>query len=400
MKNRQSTIRVLDLMREATDTVLQRPVRTLLTGLGTALGVGAFIVTVGFAETTRAQVSSHFDALKATEIRLRPVDDSAKDVLPSDSSSRLAQLNGVVRGGLVASINAGRTMTVSTGPGTQSTNDRGIRVIAMQPGALGASLVRTSSGRLFDEFHERSRSRVVLLGRVAAGQLGISSVVNQPTVFIGTVGFAVIGIIENAERNPDILLSVVIPFNDVELLPSATVADSEVIIETKPGAAQLIGRQAALAVRPDKPELVQVLVPPDPTTLRRQVSKDVTSMFLVLSVLSLIIGAVAITNATLMSVIQRTEEVGLRRSMGAKRSHIAFQICVESAVIGMIGSGVGLTFALVTLGSISAAREWALTIDSRVLGLAPFVGLVVGAASGVLPALRASRTEPAIALRT
>ena len=93
-----------DTFREAAATITQRPLRTLLTALGTILGVGAFVATNILADTANAQVSSRFDALKATEVRIQDANPDGTNPFPTDTSARLETLNGIEHAGLYYTI--------------------------------------------------------------------------------------------------------------------------------------------------------------------------------------------------------------------------------------------------------------------------------------------------------
>lgn len=399
MSGEASTLHWRDTFKEALAAIARRPARTMLTALGTILGVGVFVATNGLAETARAQVSSRFDALKATEVR---VDDAAPDgtnPFPFDVAGRLERLNGVNHAGMYYTVPPNSDLQPRTTPTRGATPGTTVPVIAAQPGALLAALPVIQVGRLYDDFHESRGERVALVGRVAAAQLGITRVDNQPAVFIGDIAYTVIGIIDDVQRNPDILLSIIVPVSTAQQnLPSAG-AVYEVVIDTAPGAAQLVGRQAPLALRPDRPERLHVLIPPDPKRLRNQISGDVTNLFLALSGLALLIGTIAIANATLLNVIERRGEIGLRRALGAKRSHIRRQITVEAALVGMVAGVAGASLGVLGVVVTSASRGWTTTIGASNVLAAPVLGLIAGALAGLVPAVRASRTPPAETLR-
>jgi putative ABC transport system permease protein len=256
------------------------------------------------------------------------------------------------------------------------------------------------TGRFYDDFHQQRSERVALVGRAAANKLGIVRIDNQPAVFLGDIAYTVIGILDDVERNPDLLLSIVIPTSTATNDLPSTGSTYEVLIDTDPGAAALAGRQAPTALRPQDPARLQALVPPDPRTLRNQVSGDVTSLFLALSGLALLIGTVAIANATLLNIIERRPEIGLRRALGARRRHIRRQITLEAAIIGTTGSIIGTSIALIAIAAIAATRGWTTTINPTTLAAAPALGLTTGAVAGLLPAIKASRTPPAETLRS
>lgn len=397
----RSRLRFRDTLAESAAAVGQRPLRTLLTALGTILGVGAFVTTTGLAETARAQVSSRFDALAATEVRVQDAAPDGTDPFPADVDDRLEALNGVNHAGLYFTVPDPAALQVrNTATRPVGLAGSPIPVIAATPGAVAASLPTLSTGRLYDDFHESRGEHVALIGRAAASQLGIARVDNHPAVFLADTAYTVIGIVDDVARNPDLLLSVIVPTTAAETEFAVQTAERQVIVDTAPGAAQLIGRQAPTALRPQGPERLQALVPPDPQTLRNQVESDVESLFYALAGLSLFIGAVAITNATLLQIIERRPEIGLRRALGATRGHIARQITIEAALTGTLAGVLGATLGLLAVIGVAVAREWTPTIQPVMLLVAPVIGVATGTLAGLIPAIRASRTPPAETLRT
>ena len=105
-----SKFRLLDTFAEAFAAIGQRPIRTLLTALGTILGVGAFVTTTGLAETARAQVSSRFDALRATEVRVQDATPDGSNPFPDDVDGLLQALSGVNHAGLTFTVSDNGTI--------------------------------------------------------------------------------------------------------------------------------------------------------------------------------------------------------------------------------------------------------------------------------------------------
>ena len=395
----RSKLRTLDLFVEAFTAVSQRPTRTLLTALGTILGVGAFVTTTGLADTARAQVSSRFDALKATEVRIQDAAPDGSNPFPNDVDQRLEALNGVNHAGLYFTVPDNGTLqprAIASRPSGVASQP--IPVIGATPGAVQAARPILLTGRLYDAFHQDRGERVALVGRVAAQQLGLTRIDNQPAIFIADTAYTVIGIIDDVDRNPDLLLSIVIPTSSIDQR-QAIGATYQVLIDTQAGAANLVGRQAPLALRPDAPERLQALVPPDPKTLRNQVQGDVTGLFYALAALALLIGTIAITNATLLNVIERRPEIGLRRALGSKRGHIAGQVTLEAAIVGVLAAITGAAIAVLVVAVYSSTKGWTPTMSPSTVALALPIGLVTGALAGLAPAVRAARTPPAVTLR-
>ena len=172
-----------------------------------------------------------------------------------------------------------------------------------------------------------------------------------------------------------------------------------VVVETKIGAAHLIASQTRMALRPEDETALKVEVPLEPKRVRDEIQTDVNVMFLLLGGLSLIVGAIGIANITLVSVMERTGEIGLRRAIGATRGNIAMQFLLESASMGVIGGVVGASLGVITVVAVSAYQSWTPVLDPAAPFLAPLIGGAIGILSGTYPALRAARLQPIEAFR-
>lgn len=212
--------------------------------------------------------------------------------------------------------------------------------------------------------------------------------------------FTVTGIIEDTERKADLLLSVVVPRTTAEKIWGPPDGGSAtMLVSTELGAAQQVARLAPTALRPDHPEYLKALPPPDPRMLRSSVGDDLNQLFMLLAGICLVIGAVGIANTTLVSVLERTGEIGLRRALGARARHITLQFLAESGVLGALGGLVGTSLGVVTVVGVAVARGWTPVVHPATAAVAPVIGLVTGVLAGLYPAWRASRVQPAEALR-
>lgn len=402
----RSTFSIRDLLNEATVALTARPARTLLTAMGTVLGVAALVATLGLAKTAGNQIVSRFDELEATRVQVRPQtrnqggqnNQRQTSVIPFDTDDRLIRLNGVVAAGTKSDVSIdglARSVPVIDPLGQ---NEFQIPVIAASPGLFDAVRADVAVGRVFDSGHDERNDNVVVLGPGAARRLNITRVDNSPAIFVGDEAFAVIGILADVAREPDLLNAIIVP-NGFARERLGLGAPAEVLIEVEVGAAELIGTQAAVALAPDEPESLRVSLPPSPRGVRSSVESDVNALFLILGGVSLLVGAIGIANVTLVSVLERTGEIGLRRALGATRRHIAAQFLFESSVLGALAGLIGTSLGILTVVAVSAARDWTPVLDSWLPFTAPILGAVIGLLAGTYPAWKASATEPIAALR-
>ncbi|MDQ3858999.1 MAG: ABC transporter permease, partial [Actinomycetota bacterium] len=380
-----------------------RPGRTGLTVLGTAIGLTALVATLGLTRTANNRIVGRFDEVAATEIRVtaRPAPEGAvPNRIPWDAPERIERLNGVVAAGNLTNLDVGNAL-VSTSPVSdpQRRTDFTLAVQAASVDLFDAVRADIGTGRRPDEGHSQRGDRVAVLGRHAANQLGITRLEHLPAITVGDEVFLVIGILDNVAREHDLLASVIIPEGTAQRLYRVASPES-VVVETRLGATRLISQQIPLALAPEKPDGFKVVFPPEQKRVREAVESDLTVLFLMLGGVSLVIGAIGIANVTLVSVMERTGEIGLRRALGATRTHIAVQFLLESSAIGIIGGILGASLGTLVVVGVSAYETWTPVLDPLLPVAAPLIGGLTGLFAGSYPAIRAARMEPVEALRS
>jgi putative ABC transport system permease protein len=366
------------------------------------LGIGSFVVIVGVAQTASGQIGKQFNVLQATQAYVFDVGAAGSGQaldFPPNADALAGRIHGVIAAGVYWPV-LFKQAAVSALPAGFLATSRPLPVTAATPGLLAAAGVKLAAGTLFNQFHERSAQDVALIGASAAASLGLASLQTQPAIYIGGQPFTVIGIIASSQRLPQLNVGVTVPESAALRLWGAPQAGAaQMLIHTRLGAARVVAQQSPVAIRPDDPKLLRGAAAPSAAGLQHSVSTSLNSLFLTLAGIALVVGAVGIANTTLVAVLERAGEIGLRRALGARPRHIGIQFLTESTALGLFGGLLGASIGVLTVLAITIDRHWTALLDPRIVLAAPAAGAVVGLLAGLYPALRASLLEPADALR-
>jgi putative ABC transport system permease protein len=405
-----------DAAAEAVAGIVQRPGRSAATMLGTILGVGAFVAVLGLTATGAGQISRQFTVLEDTTVTVEdngpannvaPPNANPPIGFPADAGQIAGHINGVTAAGVWWPVslpqNANFTASLALGAASSQT----VNLLAASPGAIQAMGLTMTAGSPLSTYENDTAQHVAMIDTTTAATLGISParLPAHPAVFADGIAYTVIGIYAAAQRVVSDQSAMLIPENTALAdygNPQPGIGnqnEAQMVIATKIGAAQAVARQIAAAELPTDPSRLVVTSPPSPQNLQSQVSGDLAGLFLVLALISLLIGAVGIANTTLVAVLERTEEIGLRRAVGARPRHIAAQFLAESTTLGTLGGLTGTCIGVVIVVSFAAAKNWTAILNPAYTLPAPLIGSTVGLLAGAYPALRAARTSPLAALR-
>jgi putative ABC transport system permease protein len=411
-----SRLTARDATAEAVAGIVQRPGRAVLTMLGTVLGVGAFVAVLGLTATGAGQISHQFTVLADTTVTVEdngPANDAAAPDtnpaigFPAGADAIADHINGVVAAGVwwPVSLPEGTTFTGSLA--LSATASATVSLLAASPGAVQAMGLTMVAGASLSRYENDTSQHVAMIDITTAAALGLSParLASQPAVFVDGIAYTVVGVYSSAQRVVTDESAMLIPENTALAdfgNPEPGIGnqdEAQMVVATRIGAAQAVARELAAAERPADPSRLVVTSPPNPQNLQGQVTGDLAGLFLVLASISLLIGAVGIANTTLVAVLERTEEIGLRRAVGARPRHIAAQFLTESTALGTLGGLIGTCIGVGTVVTFAAAKDWTAVLNPAFTLPAPLIGSVVGLLAGAYPALRAARTSPLAALR-
>ncbi len=405
---RPTTLRLPDALGEAVASILGRPGRTVLTSVGTLLGATWFVAVLGLVSTATGQVVTDFASRLATVV----IVTSPRGGLPvpgypypRDVERRLDALPGVRAAGVFWQLRLTGPVVTSAPSPTGPTAIRGggdLAVLAVSPGFLSAAGATISVGRPFGPWAQSRAAPACLLGAIAAKALGIAGPRRRPEIDIDGVACVAIGIVSHVGWRQSILRSV--------LMPSATAlaywgppgqgagARPAVLIRVRPGAAGVVAREAPFAISATRPHQFAAAVRPAPRDLAGRVDRALGGAFAVAGWVGLVLGGLVIATTTMIGVLTRSAEFGLRRSVGARRRHIAAQVLAESAILGLTGGLAGASLGVALVVIAARARHWVPVIDPTTVWYAPLVAAAAGMAAGLLGCVPGTLTAPVKAL--
>lgn len=409
----RSRFTLLDLFDESVLSISAKPARLILTMAGCVAGIAALVATLGLAQTAAGQIAQRFDAVSATRVVAQPAagapgggafgDDTGEPgttpALPADAVVRATGLAGVEAAATYSPVDVGGLRFSGVDSGVLgSTTGVDLSVVASSGNLLGTELGTLSAGRMFDDGHSERGDPVVVLGTRAAERLGITRLDRQPSIFIGDRPYLVLGILAEVQRRTDLLDAVVVP-DGTAVARFGLSGPQQLDVRTAVGAAQQVGTQLPIALRPNDPQTISLQVPPTPGRLSQDVTGDVNTLFLAFGAVALVVGGLGIANVTLLSVLERSGEIGLRRAVGARRRHIAGQFLTESGLIGLLGGLIGTAVGVLAVVVTALVRDWTPILDVRLALIAPLLGAAIGVLAGTYPALKAAALEPIAAMR-
>ena len=276
------------------------------------------------------------------------------------------------------------------------------------------SNITASEGRFLTQSDVGSAARVAVIGETVANKLFPETSPVGETIRINRVPFTVIGLLESKGSNlgNDNDDQIVVPITTLRqrLLTTATQGPDDVtliFVGFEDEDALLAGQAEIKRLLRDRYRVAKGKISPftvRTTTEIAETTGEVTQIFqavlVAIASISLLVGGIGIMNIMLVSVTERTREIGLRMALGAKRSDIRNQFLVEAAVLCVIGGAIGLSLAILAASIFERVAEFPAPIGFDTAIMAVAFSAIIGLVFGGYPAIRASRLSPIEALRS
>ena len=391
-----SRLRPADTWALAALGVAGRPVRALLSALGIALGVATLVAVLGIAGSSRAQLIAQIDALGTNLLTVTPGQSftNGQAVLPATAPAMVRRIGPVQSTAAIGEVNA----NVYRNDRIPLANTDAINVYSAQTNLLQTMQGHLARGRFLNP--ATARFPAVVLGASAAAALGADRAGGTIQVWLGDHWFAVVGTLEPLPLAPELDRAALIGFPVARRLLGARGSPVEIYVRASPVSMAAVAGVLAATADPAAPQNVTVTSPADALTTRADASVALQSLFLALGGIALLVGGIGIANVMVISVLERRGEIGLRRALGATRTHIAAQFVAESALLAFGGGAAGAVLGGFATTIYATARHWSAVVPAPTLAAALAAAVAVGVVAGVYPALRAARLSPAEALRT
>ncbi len=406
-----------DSLREIGSTIGKNKMRTALTGIAVAWGIFMLIILLGAGNGLQNGVSSNFSGRALNSVTIWPGSTSIPyKGMPTNRAIRFDERDyDLVRNKLpeveYVSVTVGRSATVSYGEEYGSWRLQGVTDDAQYINNLK---VLSNSGRFLNKMDISSRRKVIVISREMETILFKGAEPMGKYVIADGIAFQVIGIYdtENTSNNPPAY----IPFSTAQMLYSGGYGFGQIDFTIK-GVHGEKENDAFIEKVREKFGQLHTFDPQDRSTLyiwnTAKQAEETNAMLMaiklfiwVIGIASLMAGIVGVGNIMLITVKERTKEIGIRKALGATPSSILRLIIMEAILIttvaGYVGIvlGVGLTEGISSLmGSAEGAPFRDPTVDLGVVILATLVLIVAGVSAGLLPALKATKVSPIEAMR-
>ncbi len=386
---------IWESIRMAWRSLMLGKLRAFLTMLGIIIGVGAVIALISIGQAATGSVTSQIQSLGSNLITITPMRSNGAVLYYPQDVTWLKQV--VPQISADAPLMTGQ-VTSAFGSQTYSTS-----LMGTTPQSLKIQGRTLAAGRYLIASDITYRRDVAVIGQTVEQQLfGVRSGMGQ-TIYVNGTPLTVIGVLKSAggafgANEDDVILT---PITTAEEILGTNQITSIIAEARSAGIAPLAVAQieAVMDTRFQNQNAAMVVSQDQILSTLSTITGTLTMMLGGIAGISLLVGGIGIMNIMLVTVAERTREIGLRKAIGARRGAILTQFLVESGILSLFGGAIGALLGSLGASIMASALGWSGGVATNSIVLALGFSLVVGIVFGMWPAMRASRLDPIEALR-
>ncbi|MES9553143.1 ABC transporter permease [Streptomyces sp. NPDC007076] len=381
-----------DVLRVGAVGLRARRARVVLSALGIAIGIATMVAVVGLSESSRADLMTRLDRLGTNLLTAEAGKDPlGREIkLPRNAVAMVERIGPVRHATATADVDARiRRSDVVPEERTAGVTAQAVRtdLLAALGGEVRRGVWLTPAGE---------RLPTAVLGAVAAERLGITR--TGETIMMNDTRVAVVGILRPIDLVPNLDRVVMVGFPAAERYFGFDGHPTTVFERSTDASVQDVRAVLARTISPGDEAGIKVSRPSDALAAKAAADEGLTSLMLGLGAVALLVGGVGVANTMVISVLERRQEIGLRRSLGATRGAIRLQFLTESLLLSALGGATGALLGAATTFGFARVQGWTAVVPPWSLAGGLAATLLIGVVAGLYPAIRASRLHPTVAL--